>query len=106
MSWILLFISGLAEIAWVYFMKQSEGFTKPMPTILTFTIMAISFWLFNMALKTIPIGVSYSVWAGIGAIGAFMVGVIFYQESTNLPKIISLLLIIIGISGLKLTSQS
>ncbi len=105
MSWLLLFFAGLFEIAWAYGLKQSEGFTKLGPSVFTLVFMLLSFGLLALALKQLPIGTAYGVWTGIGAIGTAIVGMVFLGEPKDLPKIACIVLIGVGIVGLKLLAK-
>lgn len=106
MAWLYLFIAGLFECGWAIGIKYTEGFSKPVPTILTAIAMAISFWLLSIAMKTIPIGTAYAVWTGIGAVGVAIMGMVLFNESRDILRIICLLLIVSGIVGLKLVSTN
>lgn len=105
MAWIYLIIAGLFECGWAIGLKYTEGFTRLMPSILTVVAMAISFWLLSTAMKTIPVGTAYAVWTGIGAVGVAIMGMILFGESRDVLRIISLVLIVSGIIGLKLVSE-
>ena len=83
MPWILLFVAGLFEVAWAYYMKQSSGFTRLWPSVITITTMIISFLLLSLAMRTLPLGTAYTVWTGVGAIGAFTVGVAVLGEPAD-----------------------
>jgi len=106
MSWIYLVIAGLFECGWAVGIKYTDGFTKVVPTVLTLLAMTISFWLLSIAMKTIPVGTAYAVWTGIGTIGVAILGMILFGESKEILRILSLLLIIVGIIGLKLVHTS
>ncbi len=106
MSWIYLFIAGLFEIAWVYSLKLSEGFSRLVPSIATFTLLIASFIFLSLAMKELPMGTSYAVWTGIGAVGAVLIGILFLGESKDILRFAFVALIAIGIVGLKLTSKS
>ncbi|MCG8024871.1 MAG: quaternary ammonium compound efflux SMR transporter SugE [Candidatus Thiodiazotropha endolucinida] len=105
MAWIYLFVAGLFECGWAIGLKYTEGFTKPVPSLLTIAAMAISFWLLSVAMKTIPVGTAYAVWTGIGAVGVALLGMVMFCESRDILRIVSLLLIVSGIVGLKLISS-
>ncbi len=105
MSWGILFLAGVFEIFWAVGLKYSEGFTKLMPSIFTIITMIISFYLLSMALKVLPIGTAYAVWVGIGTIGTVIAGIVLFGESMNLIRAISILFILIGIIGLKFTTN-
>ena len=104
MAWFYLVIAGLFECGWAIGLKYTEGFTRPVPTMLTVIAMAVSFWLLSVAMKTIPVGTAYAVWTGIGAVGVAILGMILFGESREMVRIICLLLIVSGILGLKLAS--
>ena len=104
MAWIYLGIAGLLEVLWATTMKQSEGFTRLWPTIFTAVAMAGSVWLLAIAMRTLPLGTAYAIWTGIGAVGAFVVGIILMGEAATVGRIASVALIITGMIGLKLSS--
>lgn len=105
MSWTILFLAGIFEIFWAVGLKYSDGFTKLFPTIFTIVTMIISFYLLSLALKTLPIGTAYAVWVGIGTVGTVIAGIILFGESMSLIRVISILFILIGIVGLKFTTN-
>ncbi|OCL81941.1 MULTISPECIES: quaternary ammonium compound efflux SMR transporter SugE [Arcobacteraceae] len=105
MSWGILFLAGLFEILWAVGLKYSDGFTKLMPSIFTIVTMIISFYLLSMALKALPIGTAYAIWVGIGTVGTVIAGIFLFGESMNLLRIISIIFILIGIIGLKFTTN-
>ena len=105
MAWIYLIIAGLFECGWAIGLKYTEGFTRLTPSLLTIAAMTISFWLLSFAMKTIPVGTAYAIWTGIGAVGVAVMGMILFGESRDILRIISLLLIVSGIVGLKLVSK-
>lgn len=104
MAWIILVLAGLFEVVWAVGLKYTEGFTRLVPSIVTLIGMLISFWLLSMAMKTLPLGTAYAVWVGIGAIGAFIAGIVLFQETLSPMRVISVLLIAGGLIGLKLSS--
>lgn len=104
MAWIYLFVAGVMEIAWAIGMKQSEGFTRLWPSVFTLSAIAVSLFLLSLALRGIPIGTAYAVWAGIGTVGTALVGILFFAESTDLLRLASIGLIGAGIVGLKLVT--
>ncbi|MDP4162368.1 MAG: multidrug efflux SMR transporter [Bacillota bacterium] len=104
MAWMYLFIGGLCEIGWAYGLKSSNGFTEPIPSVMTVLLLAFSFVLFAKTLKTIPIGTAYAVFTGIGAAGTVMVELLLYPEKGGMDKVFFLALLITGIIGLKLTT--
>ena len=105
MAWILLFLAGLFEIVWAVGLKYTEGFTRLWPTVGTLAAMAISFGLLAQAMKALPLGTAYAVWTGIGALGAFAVGILVLGESASPMRIASLACIVIGIIGLKMSAH-
>jgi len=106
MAWLYLFIAGLFEIAWAVGLKYSAGFTKLLPSVITVILMIASFYFLSISVKTIPIGTGYAVWTGIGAVGTAILGMILFDESKELIRILCILLIIIGIVGLKIFSKT
>jgi len=104
MAWIYLFFAGVFEVVWATTMKQSDGFTKLMPTLVTGVTMLISLGLLALALRSLPLGTAYAIWTGIGAIGAFIVGIVAFGEAATLFRIVSVSLIVAGLIGLKLSS--
>ena len=105
MSWTILFLAGIFEIFWAVGLKYSDGFTKLFPTIFTIVTMSISFYLLSLALKALPIGTAYAVWVGIGTVGTVIAGIMLFGESMTLIRVISILFILIGIVGLKFTTN-
>ena len=104
MAWAYLTVAGLFEIGWAVGLKYSDGFSKPVPSLLTVAAMAMSIWLLSVAMKTIPVGTAYAVWTGIGAVGVAILGMVLFSESRDILRIACLFLIIAGIIGLKLVS--
>lgn len=104
MAWIYLILAGVLEVVWAFSMKQSEGFTRPLPTLVTLIFMIGSFGLLSVAMRTLPLGTAYSIWTGIGAIGAFVVGVALLGEQLSAARVIAALLIVSGLILMKLTS--
>lgn len=103
MSWILLFFAGLFEVGWAVGLKFTEGFSRPLPTVLTVAAMAASLGLLGLAMRHLPLGTAYAVWTGIGAVGTVIAGIILFGESMAWMRIISVLLIVCGLLGLKLS---
>src|SRR5271170_476895 len=101
-SWIYLLLAGLFEICFTVALKYSQGFTRLIPSIITAIFIVLSFFFVSQAMKTIPIGTAYAVWAGIGAAGTVVTGIIFFGDSYHIVRLLSIMLIIIGIIGLKL----
>ena len=102
MAWIFLLIAGLLEVVWAYQMKQSAGFTRLWPTLVTGVAMLASVALLSISMRTLPLGTAYAVWTGIGALGAFVLGVMLLGEAAGLLRIVSAGLILAGIIGLRL----
>ena len=105
MAWIILIIAGLLEVVWAIGLKYTHGFTRLTPSIITIAAMVVSMLLLANAMKTLPAGTAYAVWTGIGAVGAAIMGMVLLGESTNIARIISLCLIVVGILGLKFSSH-
>ena len=101
MSWLLLLLAGLFEVAWAIGLKYTDGFSRPFPTLLTLIAMAVSVLLLAMAVKQLPLGTAYAVWTGIGAGGTVLMGIWLFNEPATLARVLCLLLIIGGILGLK-----
>src|SRR5690606_23707001 len=106
MAWIYLVIAGMLEVVWAFSMKQSAGFTRLVPTIITFVFMTASFVLLSISMRSLPLGTAYTVWTGIGAIGAFAVGIMVLGESASPMRVAAAALIIIGLVLRKLSSNS
>ena len=104
MAWFLLFIAGLLEMVWALLLKQSEGFSRPLPTAGFVISLVFSMFLLSQSLKTLPVGSAYAVWTGIGAAGTAIVGMLWLGETRDVVKLISLVLLLAGIVGLRLTS--
>lgn len=106
MAWVYLGIAGLLEIVWAFAMKQSDGFTRLGPSIVTLVAMIGSFVLLSLSMKSLPLGTAYTVWTGIGAIGAFLVGIMWLGEQANAMRIAAALLIVGGLLLMKLSSPA
>ena len=104
MPWILLLTAGAFETVWAYYMKLSDGFTRPGATIATFAAMAVSIGLLGLAMKSLPLGTAYMVWTGIGAVGAFAVGIVVLGEAVTPLRLLAAALIVAGIGLMKLSS--
>ena len=104
MSWLYLVIAGVFEIVWAYAMKQSHGFTRLTPSLITISAMLVSFWLLAVAMRSIPLGTAYTIWTGIGAVGAFVVGIVFLAEPLNALRMTAAVLIVSGLVLMKLSS--
>jgi quaternary ammonium compound-resistance protein SugE len=106
MSWLLVVVSGLLEVAWAIGLKASNGLTRPLPTVLTIAGMLASFALLSIAVRSLPIGTAYAVWVGIGAVGTALLGIVLYGEPASAIRLACLVLILAGIIGLRLTSPT
>jgi quaternary ammonium compound-resistance protein SugE len=102
MNWFILVLAGLLEIGWAIGLKYSEGFSKLWPSLGTVLALVISLFLLGFAMKSLPVGTAYAVWVGIGAVGTAILGIILFDESADMLKLVSLSLICAGIVGLKL----
>jgi quaternary ammonium compound-resistance protein SugE len=101
MAWIILFIAGLFEIGWAVCLKESKGFSRPVPTAGFVVSMIVSLFLLGVALKSLPLGTAYTVWTGVGAVGTVLLGIALLGESADLPRLACIGLIVLGIVGLK-----
>ena len=106
MAWIVLVVAGLFEVGWAIGLKYTEGFTRLWPTVGTVAAMVISLALLGVAMKTLPVGSSYAVWVGVGAVGTAILGIVLLGESANPGRLFSLALIVAGIVGLKLATPA
>lgn len=100
MSWLIVLFAGLLEVAWAVGLKYTDGFSKPLPSILTLLAMAGSFYLLSIAMKSLPLGTAYAVWVGIGIIGTALFGIIILKEPLSVVKVLSIILIALGVFGL------
>ena len=105
-AWVLLIVAGLLEIGWAIGLKASQGFTRPIPSALTILALISSLLLLARAMQVLPVGTAYAIWVGIGATGTAILGMLVYQESVSLLKIFSLIALLVGLVGLKLSSTS
>jgi len=105
MSWIILFFAGLFEVGWAVGLKYTDGFTRPLPTVLTVGAMVISLGLLGLAMKELPLGTAYAIWTGVGAVGTVIAGIILFGESMALVRLLSVALIITGLVGLKVSDS-
>lgn len=104
MAWTYLFFAGLFEIGWAIGLKYTDGFTRPMPTVLTVVSMIVSLGLLGLALKTLPVGTAYAVWTGIGTVGTALLGIMLLGEPATAIRLACIALIVSGIIGLKLVA--
>lgn len=101
MAWIYLGIAGLLEVVWAIGLKMSEGFSKPVPSVVTIVAAAASFYLLSLALRDLPVGTGYAVWVGIGAVGAAIFGVVLLGEALTLARAGGIAMIVAGVALLK-----
>jgi quaternary ammonium compound-resistance protein SugE len=104
MAWLTLVVAGLFEVGWAIGLKYTDGFTRLWPSLATIAAMIVSLGLLGLAMKTLPVGTSYAVWVGVGAVGTAILGIVLLGEPANAGRLISLALIVAGIVGLKLSS--
>ncbi|GGA39930.1 DMT family transporter [Psychrobacillus lasiicapitis] len=105
MAWLLLIIAGLTEIVWAIGLKEANGFTELVPSIITIVFLVVSFFVFAKAMKTIPIGTAYAIFTGIGAAGTVIVGILWFHEEVSFGKLFFLGVLLFGIIGLKLVDD-
>jgi quaternary ammonium compound-resistance protein SugE len=105
-AWLILLAAGILEIVWSLSMKASEGFSRLNYTVLTIAAAWLSFWLLGLSLRTLPVGTAYAVWTGIGAVGAAVLGILLFKEPASAARIGCIVLILLGIVGLRMTSHS
>lgn len=105
MAWFYLLFAGILEIAWAVSMKQSEGFSRLGPSILTIVLMTASFGLLSLAMRTLPLSVAYTAWTGIGAVGTFVMGILLLGEHVTLMRITAAVLIVTGVVIFKISSS-
>lgn len=106
MAWFILIIAGLLEIVWAFAMKQSEGFIRLGPSLVTLAAMAGSFALLAWSMRVLPLGTAYTVWTGIGAVGAFIVGIVVLGEAASPIRVVAALLILAGLALMKLSTPA
>lgn len=106
MAWIHLLLAGLLEIVWAFAMKQSAGFTRLGPSLVTVGGMLASFWLLALAMRSLPLGTAYTLWTGIGAVGAFVVGVTVLGEHLSATRVLAAGLIVCGMVLMKLSTPT
>ena len=106
MAWIMLVIAGALEVAWAYSMKLSDGFSRPLPAVLTLVLMTASFGLLSFSMRSIPLGTAYTIWTGIGAVGAFVLGIAVLGEQLTVQRAIAAALIVSGLVLMKLSAPS
>ena len=104
MAWLMLVLAGLFEVAWAIGLKYTEGFTRFWPSVGTLAAMIVSVVLLGVAMKSLPVGTSYAVWVGVGAVGTAILGIVLFGEAASPGRLASLALIVAGIVGLKLAT--
>lgn len=104
LAWAVLFVAGLCEVGWAIGLKYTDGYTRPLPTVLTVSLMVVSVVLLGWAVKTLPVGTAYAVWTGIGAVGTAVLGMLLFGESREALRLACIALIVAGILGLKLVT--
>jgi quaternary ammonium compound-resistance protein SugE len=105
MHWLYLLLAGVLEIAWAVGLKYTQGFSRPLPTLLTMVAVVASLWLLSVAVRGIPIGTAYAIWTGIGALGAAVLGIVLFQEPLTLARGVCLVVLVGALIGLKLTAH-
>ena len=105
-AWTFLIVAGLLEVVWSVGMKYSQGFTRPAASVITVIAALASFYLLGLAMRDLPVGTAYAVWTGIGALGAAGIGILILHESREAWRLVSLVLILAGLVGLKVTSRA
>lgn len=106
MPWLHLIIAGLLEVAWAIGLKQTEGWTRLWPSVITALLMIASFFFLSLALRSLPLGTAYAIWTGIGAVGTALIGIFVFGEPRTAARLVCIVLIVAGIVGLKLTNSS
>lgn len=106
MAWVALLFAGFFEIIWAAAMKQSEGFTRPVPTIVMAVAMLLSFGLLAWSMRVLPLGTAYTIWTGIGAVGAFVIGIAVFGEALSPMRVTAALLIVSGLVMMKLATNA
>jgi quaternary ammonium compound-resistance protein SugE len=106
MAWLFLITAGLFECGWAIGLKYTDGFSRPIPSLLTILALVISMWALSIAMKTIPVGTAYAVWTGIGAVGVSVLGMVLFGESRELVRLVFLTAIIGGVIGLSLVTPA
>ena len=104
MPWVILVLAGLFEVAWAIGLKYTDGYTRLWPTVGTVAAMIVSVVLLGIAMKSLPVGTSYAVWVGVGAVGTAALGIVLFDEPADFGRLASLGLIVAGIIGLRLAT--
>ncbi|WP_312841390.1 DMT family transporter [Delftia tsuruhatensis] len=105
MAWVYLLVAGLLEVVWAFSMKQSHGFTRLVPSAITIVTMIASFGLLAVAMRSLPLGTAYTIWTGIGAVGAFLVGITVLGEQVSAMRVGAAVLIVSGLVLMKMSSD-
>jgi quaternary ammonium compound-resistance protein SugE len=105
MAWVILVIAGLLEVSWAIGLKYTEGFTRPVPSVLTIGAIVTSMFLLSIAMRSLPVGTAYAVWVGIGAAGAGILGIVLFGEPRNPARIFFLALLVVSIVGLRMSTR-
>jgi quaternary ammonium compound-resistance protein SugE len=103
-AWVLVVVAGVLEIVWALGLKYSDGFTRPVPSVITVVAAGASFWLLSLAMRVLPAGTAYAVWVGIGAAGTALLGMVLLGEAATVARLACIVLIVAGVLGLKLVS--
>jgi quaternary ammonium compound-resistance protein SugE len=106
MAWVMLIFAGLFEVVWAFFLKQSDGFTRLAPTVITLVTMVASFGLLAISMRALPLGTAYTIWTGIGAVGAFVVGIAVLGEPAGAMRLVAAALILSGIILMQLSTPT
>lgn len=106
MAWLILFVAGVLEVVWAYAMKLSDGFSKPMASVVTIVAMVFSFGLLALAMRSLPLGTAYTVWTGIGAVGSFILGIAMLGEAVTPLRVLAAVLIVAGLVLMKVSSPA
>lgn len=106
LAWAFLLVAGVLEVVWAYFMKQSQGFSRLWPSVITLVTMVASFALLSLSMRSLPLGTAYAVWTGIGAVGAFIVGIVLLGESASPMRVAAMVLILAGLVLMKVASPA
>lgn len=104
MAWAMLLVAGILEVVWAFYMKQSEGFTRLVPSAITLVTMIGSFALLSFSMRTLPLGTAYVIWTGIGAVGAFLAGIVFLGEDASALRLLAAILVVSGLVLMKVAS--
>lgn len=106
MAWVMLIFAGLFEVVWAFFLKQSDGFTRLAPTVITLVTMVASFGLLSLSMRMLPLGTAYTIWTGIGAVGALVVGIVVLGEPAGAMRLVAAALILSGIILMQLSTPT